>query len=1678
MTHARSRPAYGPAWLIAGLTLAFLIIQYRWLPPTEQIDFSGLVTESIISLIPLVGLFVVQHLRPQPRVYWPLMVGLSSLLLSLVTDALDEVRVQPELVGILCEDGLSILGYAFLVWGLARWLGYNRQIQGEIQALNAGLEQRIAERTASLAAEMAERQRAEEVLRLSEARLRLATDGADLGIWYWDLASQTHDWSERCKRHLGLPPDQEPSLEHVYAAIHSDDRDGVKARGQRLLEQDGDPRSEFRVFWVDGSLHWISAPGRVYRHPDGRPQAMGGITQDITQRKLAERNLMESEHRFRDLFEQLPIAYQSLDGAGHWQDANQKMADLLGFATPEDMIGLDFGDYWDEATHDQFPATFSALQATGMAQGELSLRRRDGSPVTVILTGRIQHDLEGNFSRTHCILTDISERRAMEEAIRDLNATLERKVAERTAALEAAHTELKQALERVTQSEERFRLVADHALDNIWTMGPDYRLRYISPSIQSLVGYSMEEYLGLTLDRMLMPASLVVARDYFTRLDERYAAGRPIVDFPFRGEMELRTKDGAGIWTEIIITPLVDAEGRLLELAGVTRDIRERKVFEAQLHRAREAAETANRALQSANGELQRLATTDRLTGTWNRAYFDEVAAKETARAARYGAPLSLLLFDIDHFKAINDSHGHLVGDQVLIELTRRVGNQLRTIDVLIRWGGEEFVVMLPHCGVAEAARVAEKLRALVEDPPFAQVGQVTSSCGVADFRPTDNLDTWLKRADEALYAAKAGGRNRVCVAPACGIPAMGRPDRPADGSPERGVGITPDLRACPGDARRLPASEETARRQLAEIQTYYDTAPVGLAVLDTELRYLRLNQRLAEMNGQPVAVHLGRTVREMVPDLAEGIERALKKVLSTGKPLRNQEIHGKPDGAAGRGRTHLEHYYPLLDERGGVTGLNVVVEDITARRAMDAEIRALNANLEHTVEQRTRALAATAAALCENEERFRRLFEDSPQPSVILEEGRYIAANQAALRMLKVPALEQLLGRSPVEFSTPLQPDGTPSADKAAAMIRLAEERGSYSFEWRNIDAHGQPFFTATILIPIRQGGKALLHAISLDITEQKATQTRIEYLAYHDELTGLPNRRGFIERLGQATAAAGQTEPLVAVCYLNLDDFKPINDSYGHELGDALLRALAARLQDCVRAPDALARVGGDEFGLLLTGMDSPFSVLEAVQWLLKQVNQPLEVQGHRLHLSASLGLTLFPTDSAGPDALLQHAHEALFRAKGRNKGGYHLYDPIQDYEERQRRQWRQDFAHALEAGHLRLHYQPKVALGDGTVLGLEGLVRWQHPRQGLLTPDRFLPQIKDTPLDNALGEWVINTALAQQRAWHRQGVDLAVSLNISPRQIQDPSFSAFVARALAEHGTDRPVRLEIEILEIAALEDVNAAAEVMRACRELGVRFSLDDFGTGYSSLAYFHQLPIDIVKIDRHFVRNMLDNPEDLAIVEGVVRLAKALQRPVLAEGVESLEIGRMLHQLGCQYAQGFGIARPLPADQVLPWLGDWPHNRPWHNLASDSLETAASLHLLWRPSYDCGEPPIDQEHRELFRLANALLDLAIVDPAPANLIPTLDALVEHVVAHFAHEEAILRQRGYTGLERHSGLHKHLVERALHLRGEVEKGHLSFGQLAEFLSQEVVAQHMLREDRDFFPLFGARRPTQAP
>ncbi len=321
-------------------------------------------------------------------------------------------------------------------------------------------------------------------------------------------------------------------------------------------------------------------------------------------------------------------------------------------------------------------------------------------------------------------------------------------------------TARKLAEEQLRISEERHRVLAENALDVIWTIEPDGIISYVSPAIEKLRGLTPAEAMRQPLAEIHPPKSLAKSQGYYQELHARILAGLPLE--PFRGELEYWCQDGSTIWCYVMVLPLVGPDGRLRQLLGVSRDISERKRHELELRQARDLTEQSNRALRVANAELERLATTDTLTGIWNRRHFEELVAAETQRGGRYGEPLSLLLFDIDHFKTINDTHGHLVGDQVLIALSHRVRDQLRGVDVLARWGGEEFVVLLPHCDGARAQQLAEKLRALIAAEPFPGAGRVTSSFGVAEYRPPESADAWLDRADGALYQAKAAGRNRV----------------------------------------------------------------------------------------------------------------------------------------------------------------------------------------------------------------------------------------------------------------------------------------------------------------------------------------------------------------------------------------------------------------------------------------------------------------------------------------------------------------------------------------------------------------------------------------------------------------------------------------------------------------------------------------------------------------------------------------------------------------------------------------------------------------------------------------------------------------------------------------------------------------------------------------------------
>ncbi len=449
---------------------------------------------------------------------------------------------------------------------------------------------------------------------------------------------------------------------------------------------------------------------------------------------------------------------------------------------------------------------------------------------------------------------------------------------------------------------------------------------------------------------------------------------------------------------------------------------------------------------------------------------------------------------------------------------------------------------------------------------------------------------------------------------------------------------------------------------------------------------------------------------------------------------------------------------------------------------------------------------------------------------------------------------------------------------------------------------------------------------ALFTDITKLKDHQKQLEFIAHYDVLTGLPNRILLADRIHQAIAQGSRRGQLLAVAYVDLDGFKEINDRHGHEIGDRLLAAVSRRMKAMLREGDTLARIGGDEFVAVLTDLDRAEDCNPVVDRLLEAAAHPLLVNGLELQVSASIGVALCPDGAQDADLLLRNADQAMYQAKEAGKNRCHHFDASHAAAVSAQGEIRQMIRGGMERGEFVLYYQPKVNLESGEVVGAEALIRWRHPQRGLLPPAAFLPAIANDPIELDLGQWVIDTALRQIDRWTASGLGLPVSVNVSAGQLQCGDFVQCLSVVLHKYPGVHPGRLVIEILESSAIADIASVTALIAECREIGVRFALDDFGTGYSSLTYLRHLPIDFIKIDQTFVRQMLDSPEDHAIVEGIVGLARAFRRQVIAEGVETAAHGELLLRLGCQLAQGYGIARPMPAEDVPAWVASWQSSR--------------------------------------------------------------------------------------------------------------------------------------------------------
>ena len=697
-------------------------------------------------------------------------------------------------------------------------------------------------------------------------------------------------------------------------------------------------------------------------------------------------------------------------------------------------------------------------------------------------------------------------------------------------------------------------------------------------------------------------------------------------------------------------------------------------------------------------------------------------------------------------------------------------------------------------------------------------------------------------------------------------------------------------------DITERKQAEEELRQSETSFRSLFNSVQETVYVQNAEGRFITVNAGAERMYGYPRDWFVGKSPEAVAApgrnDL-EAVGRAFSRALA-GEPQSFEFWGLKKDGTEFPKEVHMA--------RGSWFGEEVVfalARDVTERKEASDRLRLAASVFEHVNEG---------------------IMVTDPN-------GVIIDANEAFCRITGY-ARNEALGRSARMLRSDQQ-----DAEFYAAMQQALDKHGSWRGEtWGRLKGGGR-FPAMQTINAVRDDEGRLLHYVSLfsDITKIKEHEKRLEYRALHDALTDLPNRLLLADRLEQAMARVRRGRGLLAVAYLDLDGFKEINDRHGHDVGDRFLVRLVQRLSDSLRDCDTLARLGGDEFVIVLPDLAARDQSAIVFDRLLKLIDQPLEVNRRNIQVSASIGIAFFAHDDGElePDQLIRQADQAMYKAKQTGKNRYHFFDAEQERALRGHYGYLERIRQALDDEEFVLHYQPMVNMGTGEVVGLEALVRWRHPHQGILAPVEFLPYVENHKLGVALGDWVIETACAQLSAWRSAGrAALPISVNVSALQLEQADFVDKLKAMLQRYPAVEAGDLRMEILETSALDDFERSSTMMCGCLELGVEFALDDFGTGYSSLSYLKQLPVKVLKIDRSFVGGMLDDLDDLAILHGVLGLARSFQRQVIAEGVETAAQGEMLLAMGCEIAQGYAIARPMPVDELDDWLEHWRPYPAW------------------------------------------------------------------------------------------------------------------------------------------------------
>lgn len=1206
----------------------------------------------------------------------------------------------------------------------------------------------------------------------------------------------------------------------------------------------------------------------------GETRAICCIATDITERKRAEEALRQSEKRFRSAFENVPIGVAVLGLDSKLLAANAALHEILGY--PEEEL-LDKSAV--ELTHPEDMAETGARRER-LISGELESQRlekrylrADGGVLWASCNTRLVRNARGEPDHFVSQIQDITERRSAEEA-----------------------------LER---SEKRFKSLIQNAPDVITVLDARNTILYDSPAVERVLGYRPEDRLGKQGFGYVHPDDRKKAEAVFEGLLKNSCGAN------LPRHYRMRHADGSWVRVEATRTNLLDDP----DVGGVVvnyRDVTERRRGEEAL---RESEERFRGAFENASIGMA-LTGLDRRYLRVNRSLCEMLGYSEEELLSK-SSP------DITHPEDLEKSYARTEGlfrsmepDAQPLE-KRYLHKDGRTVwaisnvslvrdfrgkpshfishfqDITERKDAEEalrrsearFRAVFDGSGIGMAL-VDTEGRLLESNPVLREMlgydGDELCEMSFVDVTHPDDLEADTKRFDAMMHGRLDRFRLEKRYLRKDGSLMWGHLTssaiRDREGAIKYMVGMVEDIteRRCAEEALR-----ESEERYRATIEQIIDGVYIG----DVESkRVLESNNALQRMLGYTAEELRGKPIYELIAHDRDNVDSIYGEILAEGHNFIGQRRYRHRDGSV----VDVETSATVISY-GGKEVMCTVVRDVSERKLFEER-------------------------LADERNLLRTLIDNIPDFIFVKDiEGRFVVNNREHAHYLSGAAPEEVVGKTDLEF---LSRD---LAERYRADDQTIRDSGSPLIDKEELVDNGRWFSTTKVPLRNAAGEPTGIIGISRDITERKAMEESLRQQAFHDSLTGLPNRSLFLDRLEHALARLERLGESVAVLFVDLDDFKPVNDSLGHDAGNKLLVELAGRLRTCVRPGDTVARLFGDEFAVLL---EVPTRVDEA-QIVAKRINEvlgtPFVLSGQEVFVSSSIGISLGESAGDVPQEILQRADLAMYAAKSRGKARYELFNPSMNVRIKARMELESDLRRAIENGNeFEVHYQPIVEPVTGEVVGLEALLRWQRPGYGMVYPGEFIHLAESTGLIRPIGGWVLQEACRQSLIWRERYPERRLSMSVNFSANQFSHQADLIPKVLGDIKMP-PESLLLEITERAVMDNAEFAIGKLQRFKDIGVNFAIDDFGTGYSCLHYLKLMPVGFLKIDRSFVGGLGKETGDTAIVASTINLAHSLNLKAVAEGVENGDQLDQLKDMGCDLVQGFYICKPLPAASVTDFL---------------------------------------------------------------------------------------------------------------------------------------------------------------